>query len=88
MSETKKETVDTLFEAVCDIVHTGAALVEEVIETAKPPEEECRKIKRQFWELGAKVASGFQLIAESKLRDLKNTPDQPRHAEPIVVDED
>ncbi len=88
MSDTKKETTESLFDAICEIVHTGAALVEEIIETAKPPEEECRKFKRQFWEFGAKVASGIQTIADSKLRELKNTPDQPRHAESIIVDEE
>ena len=78
---------DSLFEAFRGLAESGALVIEEIIETVKPADEECRRFKRRFWELQSKIASGLATIAEHRLRDLK-TDTEPRHADRIVVEED
>ena len=78
---------DSLFEAFRGLAESGALVIEEVIETIKPSDDECRRLKRRFWELQSKIAGGLGAIAEHRLRDLK-TDASPRHADRIVVEED
>ena len=78
---------DSLIGAICELAETGALVVDEIITSFKPSEEEGRRLKSRFWQLQAKLAAGLATVAEHRLRDLKTTPPE-RHADRIVVEED
>lgn len=84
--ETDREG-ESLVGVICDLAETGALVVDEIITSLKPSEEECRRLKSRFWELQSKLAAGLATVAEHRLRDLKTTPPE-RHADRIVVEED
>jgi|GEM_PF-2894155 len=87
MAEKPEQKDESLLESVCQLVESGALVMEEIIHSLKPSEEECRRFKRRFWEFQAKIASGLSTIAEKRLRDIK-TDTGPRHADRIIVEED
>jgi len=87
MAEQEKSKEEPLVETLCALAETGALVVEEIIESLKPADEDMRRLKRNFWQLQAKIANGLATIAETQLRNLK-TDAPPRHADKIVVEED
>ncbi len=49
MNEKTNPQDETLFNTVRDFLESGALMVDELIETIKPSEAECRRLKRKFW---------------------------------------
>ena len=87
MAEKTEQKDESLLDAICGLLESSALVVEELIETVKPPAEECRRAQRRFWEFHAKAATALAAFAEHRLRDLK-TPPPERHADRIVVEGD
>jgi len=87
MNEKTNSRDETLFDAVRDFLESGALMVDELIESIKPSEVECRQARRKFWELNAKIASGVAGLAERRLREMEE-PAPQRHADRIVVEDD
>ena len=88
MTEEKTEPKDESFAAaICELAESAAMVVDEIVESLKPSEEECRRLKRGFWEFQSKLATGLSAIAERRLHDLK-TDATPRHADRIVVEDE
>ena len=78
---------DSFATTLCELAESAALVVDEIVESLKPSEEERRRLKRGLWEFQSKLASGLAAIAEHHLRDLK-TDASPRHADRIVVEDE
>jgi hypothetical protein len=87
MAERDECKDESLTDALRDLAETGALIVDEIIDSLKPPDEDVRRMKRHFWQLQVKIANGLATLAETRLRNLKSDA-PPRHADKIEVEED